>query len=402
MSEVQNALLEFPMARVSPIDPPPQYAEFRHKCPVAPVKIWNGERVFLITKYDDARAVLGDIRFSSDVTKPGYPLLFEGRAARMQDYEEPPYFLHMDPPKHTAHRRMVAGEFMFAKIASWRDDLQAVIDDLINKMLAGPQPCDLVEALALPLPTMVICKLLGASYEDREIVHESARALTRMDISPEEALKSNNAFTKYLESLIDKKIADPGDDMLGQVVRKYYRAGEITRNEMVEMARLALVGGHETTANMTSLGVYTLLRHPSQYADLAADPSLAPNAVEELLRYLSIVHLSTCRVAMEDVQVGDQLIRAGEGVVVLLSSANRDEERFPDANRFDIQRGARNHVAFGFGPHQCVGQTLARLELSIVMATLPQRIPTLRLAVPEEELVFKPYINGLVKLPVVW
>jgi cytochrome P450 len=221
--------------------------------------------------------------------------------------------------------------------------------------------------------------------------------------TPEEAVAAGDELKEYLVRLLDRKADEPSDDLLSRLVVE--QAETMTRAQIADMGVLLLVAGHETTANMIALGTLTLLQHPDQLAELReGDPELVKSAVEELLRYLTIVHSGRRRVATEDVEVGGRLIKAGEGVIVATDSGNRDEKAFPDPDVLDIHRDARRHIAFGYGVHQCLGQPLARVELQVVYGTLYRRVPTLRLAVPLEQVRFKHdmLVYGVHELPVSW
>jgi cytochrome P450 len=210
----------------------------------------------------------------------------------------------------------------------------------------------------------------------------------------------------YLRTLVERKNGDPSDDLLSRLIVEQLRTGQMDIEDIVSMGLLLLIAGHETTANMIALGTVALLENPDQLAELrdTDDPKLVANAVEELLRYLTIVHNGRRRVALEDIEIGGEVIRAGEGVVIATEVANRDEAAFPDPDTLDIHRAARHHVAFGYGVHQCLGQPLARVELQVVYSTLYRRIPSLALAVPVDELPFKHdmAIYGVHALPVTW
>ena len=263
---------------------------------------------------------------------------------------------------------------------------------------------DLVQALALPVPSMVICELLGVPYRDHEFFQERTRTLLHHKSTPEQARAAADELAAYLDRLVADKADAPGDDLIGRLLVDQERPGALSRSDLVMMARLLLVAGHETTANMIGLGTLALLDHPEQLRRLLADLSLVPNAVEELLRFLSIVQFGIPRLAVQDAVVGDVTIRAGEGVVALLPAANRDPDEFAHPDDLDVTRPARRHVAFGYGVHQCLGQTLARVELQEVFTRLFTRFPTLRLAVPFEQVPLRHdmFIYGVHALPVAW
>jgi pentalenic acid synthase len=266
---------------------------------------------------------------------------------------------------------------------------------------AGP-PAELVSAFALPLPSMVICALLGVPYADHDFFEEQSRKLLRGP-SPADTRSAREQLDAYLGELIDSKREQPGDGLLDELIHQQSPDGAPDREGLVSLARILLVAGHETTANMISLGTFTLLRHPGQLAELRADPGLISAAVEELLRFLSIAD-GLVRVATEDIEIEGTVIRADEGVLFSTSVINRDAGAFPEPDTLDWHRPARHHVAFGFGIHQCLGQNLARAELEIALRTLFERLPGLRLAAPADEIPFKPgdTIQGMLELPVTW
>ncbi|WP_433211232.1 cytochrome P450 [Microtetraspora malaysiensis] len=366
------------------------------------MRLWDGSTPWLITRYADARAVLADPRVSVDVAEPGFPhtnAVSKARDAQMKT------LMQMDPPEHTAQRRLMTADFMIKKMEVLRPRIQQIVDELIDEMLAGPNPADLVEALALPVPTLVICELLGVPYTDRAFFQRVAGALVMDEGDPAQAMAASEELNVYLDALVDGKNAEPGDDVLSRLAVEQYRTGAMTRREISTMGQLLLVAGHDTTANMIALGTAALLAHPDQLAAVRdGDPALVANTVEELLRYLSITHTEARRVAREDLEIGGQLIRKGDGIIVVKSIANRDPSAFPDPDALDVHRRARHHVAFGYGAHQCLGQPLARVELQVVYGTLYRRIPTLALAVPLEDLTFKhqAVFYGVRELPVTW
>ncbi|HEY3750134.1 MAG TPA: cytochrome P450 [Pseudonocardiaceae bacterium] len=393
----------YPMVRGCPFDPPSDLAQLQREAPISKVRIWDGSTPWLISRYEDVRAVLGDPRVSSDIDLPGYPRVSAGIAARP---DESKTFVNLDEPAHSAQRRALTSDFRVKKMEELRPRIQSLVDGLIDDLLAGPQPADLVSKFALPLPSMVICELLGVPYEDRTFFHKISNTIISRDSTPEESVKAFDDVLAYLIDLLDRKDADPVDDVFSHLAVEQMRTGKLSRRELGPMAALLLVAGHETTASMIALGVATLFDHPDQLKELREtdDPALVASAVEELLRYLSIVHAGRRRVALEDLEVGGQLIRKGEGIIASIDIANRDQDAMTDPDHLDIHRGTRDHVAFGYGVHQCLGQPLARIELQVVFGTLFRRIPTLALAVPEDELEFKPEgeVYGMHALPVRW
>jgi hypothetical protein len=301
---------------------------------------------------------------------------------------------------------MVTGTFAIRRVEALRPAIQRIVDERIDALLAGPRPVDLVEAFGLPVPSLVICRLLGVPYADHDFFQSRSRVLVLRDQAVERVMAARNELTEYLDRIIAGKLAKPADDLLSMLAVEHVATGELSRREAALMATLLLIAGHETTANMISLGTLALLEHPDQLAELREtdDPARIASAVEELLRYLTIVHSGRRRVALEDIEVDGQTIHAGDGIVLAGEVANRDEDVFAAPDRLDVDRDARGHVAFGFGVHQCLGQSLARLELQVVYGTLYRRIPSLRLAVPIEQIPFKhdSIIYGVYTLPVTW
>ncbi|MBB5781105.1 cytochrome P450 [Nonomuraea jabiensis] len=393
---------EFPMARAAgcPFDPPPPLRTLQEEGPLAKVRLWDGSTPWLVTRYAEQRALLADPRVSADVTRPGYPIQAPriGAGGTIS-------FIMMDDPEHARLRRMVQAQFTVRRTESLRPAVQKIVDDLIDELLAGPNPVDLVEAFALPVPSLVICALLGVPYADHDFFQENSKTVIRRSATPEERAAASARLFEYLDSLMGEKLADPADDLLSKLAERV-RAGELTRREAAQMGVLLLIAGHETTANMIALGTLALLRHPGQLALLRHndDPRLVASAVEELLRYLNITHSGRRRVALADIEIGGQVIRAGEGMIMANDIANRDPSIFPDPDELDIRRDARRHVAFGFGVHQCLGQPLARMELQVAYSTLYRRVPTLRLAAELEQIPFKHdgQVYGVYELPVTW
>ncbi|MCW8376317.1 cytochrome P450 [Streptomyces justiciae] len=393
---------EFPMPRAArcPFDPPPALKELQREAPLTRVRLWDGSEPWLVTRYAEQRAVLGDARVSADTDRPGYPTKASPDAG-----EGKLSFIMMDDPEHARLRRMVTAPFAVKKVEALRPAVQRIVDGLIDDLLARSGPVDLVEAFALPIPSLVICELLGVPYDDHAFFQDSTKTMVRTTATPEERGAASREVAGYLAQLLGKRIAEPKDDLLSGIAGRV-TAGEIDHRQATEMALLLLIAGHETTANMIALGTLALLEHPDQLALLrdTDDPKLVASAVEELLRYLHITHLGRRRAVTEDIEIGGQVIRAGEGVILANEIANRDPEVFPDPDRLDLTRDARRHVAFGFGVHQCLGQPLARMELQVVYGTLYRRIPTLRLACPLADVRFKndAFIYGVHELPVAW
>jgi cytochrome P450 len=395
----------YPMSRAAncPLDPAPVLSDLQAKVPFVRVRLWDGSTAWLVTRHAEQRALLADPRVSADPYRPGYPFQSQG----LRDItDETHTFLNMDDPEHARLRRMVAGTFTVRRIEGLRPAVRKIVDDLISDLLAGPRPADLVSRFALPVPSLVICHLLGVPYADHDFFQLASATLISRETSTAAMKDTMAEVSGYLEQLISRKLAAPADDLLTRLTSEQIQTGQMTQQELVKLTLLLLLAGHETTTNMITLGTLALLRHPDQLTQLrnADDPDLVARAVEELLRYLSIIHTGLRRLALEDIEIAGQVIRAGEGLVIPIETANRDETVFPRAGMLDIHRNARQHIAFGFGVHQCVGQQLARVELQVVYATLYRRIPTLALAVDPGDIRFKHdgLVYGVYELPVTW
>jgi cytochrome P450 len=395
---------DYPMTRAAgcPFDPPPALYTLQAQAPISRVRLWDGSTPWLVTRYEDQRAVLADPRISADSTRPHYP--YSG-AAQMERRTLAPSFINMDDPEHARLRRMVTAPFSIKHVEALRPAIQKIVDGLIDAMLAGPTPVNLVEAFALPVPSLVICELLGVPYADHDFFQANSKILVTRTTTAEQARAATRRLLDYLDRLIGDKLAHPADDLLSTLAARV-RAGELSRREAANTGMLLLIAGHETTANMIALGTLALLQHPDQLARLreSDDPKVVASAVEELLRYLNIVHSGRRRVALEDIEICGVTIRAGEGVIVANDIGNRDPAAFPDPDRLDIARNPRHHVAFGFGVHQCLGQPLARVELQVVYGTLYRRIPTVQLAVDLDAIPFKHdgAVYGVYELPITW
>ncbi|SEE14142.1 pentalenic acid synthase [Streptomyces misionensis] len=391
----------FPQDRTCPYHPPTGYAPLREQRPLSRVTLYDGREVWLVTGHTAARALLADPRLSSDRRRPEFPVptkRFEGVRDRRVA------LLGQDDPEHQRQRRMMIPSFTVKRASGLRPAIQRIVDGLLDTMIEKGPPAELVSSFALPVPSMVICDLLGVPYADHEFFEEQSRRLLRGPTA-EDTRAARARLEEYIGGLIDVKQreSEPGDGVLDELVHQQLAQGTLERSEVVLLAVILLVAGHETTANMISLGTYTLLENPARLAELRADPTLLPAAVEELMRMLSIAD-GLARVALEDIEIDGTTIRAGDGVFFSTSVINRDPDQYEDPDVLDFHRPARHHVAFGFGIHQCLGQNLARAELEIALGTLLTRLPGLRLAAPADTIPFKPgdTIQGMLELPVTW
>lgn len=399
MTEIKTEHV-WPFERTSPLDPPPVFAELRATCPVSKVSTWNGREAWLLTRYADIRAVLADPGISSDLTIEGFPEPTPTVAAARGGQKN---FARMDPPTHDEHRRMLAPDFKIHHVAELRGYLNELVDVLLDRMEQLGGPLDLVDMLAQPVPSSVICQILDLPTERSDFFQDRVKTWMSFDNPPAVASQANQDILDYFSEVVDQRFDKPGDDLISRMITNQVKTGHLGKDELLHILQLLLVGGFDTTANMIALGTLTLLNHPDQLAMLRDDPSLVNGAVEELLRYLSVAHQVAFRLATDDIEVGAQCIHAGEGVIAPIAAANRDPEVFADPDKFDITRDARRHVAFGFGLHQCLGQPLARIELQVVFSQLFVRFPHLRLAGNADDLSFRnSIIYGVAELPVIW
>jgi cytochrome P450 len=395
---------DFPMPRAAgcPFDPAPQLRQLQAEAPITKVRLWDGSTPWLITRYDDQRALFADPRISADGSNPHLPASSPGIKESQKQGQA---FIQMDDPEHARQRLMVTAWFTVKRVQALRPTIQKIVNGLIDDMLAGPKPTDLVDAFALAVPSLVICELLGVPYADHAFFQQNAKEFSQREATGEQAAAAQHRLVDYMVRLVDQKLTNPGNDVMSDVAGRV-KSGELSRADAALMGMLLLVGGHETTANMISLGTLALLQHPDQLTILreTEDTTVVAGAVEELLRYLTILHNGLARVALADIEIGGKVIRAGDGLVMPIEAANRDATAFTEPDRLDILRPARHHMAFVFGPHQCLGQNLARVELQVVYGTLYKRIPTLKLATDLDELAFKhdALAYGLYELPVTW
>lgn len=405
MTKSELAGIELPVERGCPFAPPAEYERLREQAPINKVRLVSGVEGWLVSGYEAGRAVLADPRFSSDRRRDGFPFFVADAATLQQLRSQPPLMIGMDGAEHSAARRQLISEFTVRRLAALRPRIQAIVDRFIDDMLASDlRPVDLVQALSLPVTSLVICELLGVPYADHDFFQSRTAVAVRRTSSSEDRRRALADLRSHMDDLVTRKESEAGDDLLGRQIARQRQQGTLDHTGLVSTAFLLLTAGHETTANMISLGVAALLSHPEQLALITADPGKTPMAVEELLRYFTIADLVAARVATEDVRIGEVSIKAGEGVIVSSLSANWDPSVFENPGELDVERGARHHLTFGFGPHQCLGQNLARMELQIVFDTLFRRIPTLRLTAPVEDLPLKTdaVIYGAYELPVTW
>lgn len=389
-----------PMERVNPFHPPAEYETLR----AGGMRrfTWpNGVQAWLVTRYADVRDALRDPRLSVDKTVSRPPSLALGRSSKVM---LPRSLVGMDPPEHTRFRGPVMRELTVRRVARLRPRIERIVADHLDRMEHEGPPVDLVQSFALPVPSLVICELLGVPADDQPEFQRHTQVISAVDAPSEEVHAASAALMDYISELIRSKRRSPGDDILSHLARDFPEAAGPAEDGVLGNGMLLLIAGHETTANMLALSVATLLRWPDQLAVMKTGGDAVDSAVEELLRFHAVIQYGLVRRASADLVLGGQQIRAGEWVVCSLASANRDTELCPHAGSLLAGRDPRAHVSFGYGIHQCAGQHLARLELGIALSALFERFPGLRLAEPADRLQFRTdmFVYGLHKLPLEW
>ncbi|UBU08700.1 cytochrome P450 [Nonomuraea gerenzanensis] len=381
-----------------PFDPPKELIEAREHGPISRFPFPDGHQGWIVTGYDLARSILADPRFSSrkELMKH-HPTVDYG------DIEVPPAppgeFLLMDEPQHGRYRKPLVGKFTVRRMRLLTERVEQITAEHLDAMEKAGPTADLVTAFAKPIPAIIICELLGVPYADRGHFQENIDKFLGGEVGDDELIAAYLEVQRYLTELVAAKRADPTDDVLSDLTDS-----DLTDEELQGMALILLSAGFDTTANMLALGTFALLRNPDQLAALRTDPSLTDQAVEELLRYLTVAK-QFFRVALEDVELAGHTITAGTTVIISLNTANRDPDRFTDPHALDIHRQDGGHLAFSHGIHQCLGQQLARVELRVALPALLDRFPTLRLAVPADQIPLRPEaadIYGVKSLPVTW
>jgi cytochrome P450 len=378
-------------------DAHPIYADWRRTGPVRRARLPSGMDAWLVTRYEDGRRALADPRLSKAVR----PVSADNALPDDIGAAVSRHMLAADPPDHTRLRRLVSAAFTNRRIEELRPRIEQISDDLLAA-IDGRERFDLIDAFAFPLPIQVICELLGVPEGDRDEFRTWSNIIVGGTPYRERIPAAMAAMVGYIRGLIAERRAHGGDDLLSGLIRVRDDEDRLSEAELSSMVFLLLIAGHETTVNLIGNGTALLLREPGRWERLRADPTLLPSAIEEFLRYEGPVENATFRVATEDLEIGGQRIGAGEPVLVVLQSANRDEDRFPDAGELQLDRSQNPHLAFGHGIHYCLGAPLARLEAQIAFTKLLAAFPRLRLAVPPGDLHWRPglLLRGLRELPV--
>ncbi|UBU17927.1 cytochrome P450 [Nonomuraea gerenzanensis] len=392
----------YPFANPGALEPPHEWAELRDGCPIAPVRLASGDRALLLTRYDDVKQVLSDPRFTRQLDAPD--------AARVTANESGGVFgsggSSMSGEEHRAWRQLVGKAFTAKRVMAMQPRIEAMAVRLVEGMVAEGAPADLVSAVGFPLPVWAICDLLGVPDSDREkFAYWSDTMLSMTRYAQEEIDAAQAEFDGYLVALVEGKKAAPGDDLISELLAMVEGLdGRLTEQLMLGTAKGLLVAGHETTANMIGKMVSMLLADRGRWEALLADRALIRPAVEEALRFDANPGFGMPRYLSEEVEVGGERLPGGTTVICSMASANRDERQFEQAGEMRLDRSPNPHVAFGAGPHSCIGQSLARTELQTVLKVLLDELPTLELAVPAGELRRREglIVGGLERVPVRW
>jgi cytochrome P450 len=395
MAEAPELPLEM---RRNGFDPVEELARARDGEGVVRVVTPFGQPAYLVLRHEDVREVLSDsTRFSNALTP------FAAAGDMSEDEQEKMragFLLTFDPPEHTRLRRMLTREFTIRRMRRLEPRIVEIVEAALDDLERAGKPADLVSNFALPVPSLVICELLGVPYADRAEFQERSVRLLDISLPMEEQAAAMRENRVYMESLVVRAQADPGEDMLGMLVRKH--GDVLSTDELIGIAGLLLLAGHETTSNMLGLGTLALLRHPGQLAMIREDPARIEPAIEELLRWLSVVHSLPPRTTTTDVEIAGHAIPAGSLVILSLPGANRDGGFIGNPDALDITRGTPKHVAFGHGVHHCLGAPLARMEMRIAFPALLRRFPDLALADGQADFRVFSAVYGVNSLRVTW
>ncbi|KAI5804773.1 cytochrome P450 [Peziza echinospora] len=400
---------KFPFSRTHGLDPPAEYAHLRETDPVSKVELFDGTQAWLVTRYDDCCSVLTDQRLSKERKRPGFPELSAGGKAASKNR---PTFVDMDPPDHMRQRGMVDSLFSKASVDKLRPTIKKTADELLDKLVehgCKDGPVDLVAWFCLPVPTYTIYHILGVPTADLPYLTRCAAIRSSGSANAAEAAGANTELLQYIAALVDQRLASPKDDLLSKLAVEQVKPGHIEKEDAVQIGFLLLIAGNATMVNMINLGIITLLNHPSQFAELKANPKeLMDPFIDELCRYHTASALACRRVAKEDIVLGGKKIKTSEGLICATQSANRDPRAFPpppSPDDFDIHR-ARTHdsLAFGWGEHRCIAEYLSKVELEIAFTALFERLPGLGLGCEEGELRLARADRdvGVEELPVLW
>ncbi|MGW0808742.1 cytochrome P450 [Nonomuraea sp. NPDC002799] len=401
MSDTGRQIPHYPFPNPSALEPPEEWAELRGGCPVAPIRLASGDQALLLTRYADVKQVLSDPRFTRQ--------LDAADAAQVTANESGGVFgtsAGLSAENHRAWRQLVGKAFTAKRVLAMQPRIEAMTEHLLDEMVKKGAPADLVSGLGFPLPVWAICDLLGVPDSDRDkFAYWSDTMLSLTKFTQEEIDAAQESFVSYLSAHVAAKRAEPGDDLISELIEIVGSLdGRLTEEMLIMTAKGLLVAGHETTANMIGKMVAMLLSDRARWESLLADRALIRPAVEESLRFDANPGFGMPRYLSEEVEVAETTLPAGTTVVCSMASANRDERQFEQAGAMDLTRSPNAHLAFGVGPHSCIGQALARTEMQTVLKVLLDRLPSLELAVPAGELARHEglVVGGLERVPVRW
>jgi cytochrome P450 len=389
--------------RPDPFAPPPTLVAQRDKEAVSRVEFPDGAHGWIVTRHEEVRRILADARFSSARSRVMTAIrkLPDG----VQESTPPGLFVGMDPPEHTRFRKVLTGYFTVKRMRELGPRIEEIVAERLDALEAAPRPADFVDLVAQPIPLLVVCELLGVPEDRRADFVRRVNTVQRTTSTEEELREARDGNRASMLEIITAKRTRPDDGLISTIVHASDDNGApFTPAELMGMCLLLLVAGHDPTVQMLAMSTYTLLRRPAQAAELRAHPDRIVSAVEELLRFLTVQQFGVFRTATQDVEVGGQTIRAGDPVLLALLAANHDPHHFRDADALDLQRPPSQHLSFGHGIHQCLGQQLARVELGIALRAIVARMPKWRLAVPPEDLPMRADMGvyGLHELPLCW
>lgn len=396
-------VLEYPFRAPTAVEPPEEWAKLRKGCPVAHIQLPSGDKAVLVTRYDDVRQVLSDSRFTRNLAQDGAARITTNEGGSVFESKEAAEISGGE--QHEKWRRFIMRWFTVKRISAMQQSIEAMANQLIDKMVAKGSPADLVSDLAFPLPVWVIAEILGIAVDDRDkLAYWSNAMLTLTQFTQEEVNKSQMEFNIYLMGHIAKKRAEPGDDLLSDLIRGADQGEAINEKAMLMTAMGILVAGHETTSNMIAKMIAMLLSDRRRWEQLVAEPSLVRSAVEEVLRFDANAGFGLPRFVTEDIELSGTKVPSRTTVICSMASANRDEKTFERADEMVLNRSPNPHLTFGAGGHSCVGQALARTELQTVLSVLLRRLPTLDLAVAPEDLPRREglLVGGIEKVLVRW
>jgi cytochrome P450 len=398
-----DEVLSYPFTRdgACPFAPPAEYQRLRDTEPITKVRLYDGREAWMFTRHEDIRTVLGHPAVSAETLAEDFPFLnpADKVSKRAQSFQR------WDDPRHAERRRKLMPYFTIKRIEQMRPRVRGMIEHYYGELIDAGPPADLVDKLALAVPSTVACDLLGVDYADHVFFETRFAVRLNRNSSAEQVRAANDDLNGYVDRVVRSKYGRRNQDLLGRFVNDHVETGEVSHEDAVVDASLLLLAGHETTANMIALGTLALLEHPAELARIQRDKALVPQAVEELLRYLTISQSMGVRLAKDAFEVSGCPIQAGDGLIVPVAAANYDDSVFRSPHTLDLSRPeARRHLTFGYGAHGCLGQPLARMELAEVFSTIFDRLPGLRADIPLEQVDFKKdaVFYGLRSLPVSW